>query len=89
MLQTITTANARNNFANLLGEVYYGGKKYLIQKLGKPFAVLLNVEEYQKLEELRASLFKEISTNRNKNKNIPFRKVEADIEEAVTAVRSR
>lgn len=89
MLQTITTANARNNFANLLGEVYYGGKKYLIQKLGKPFAVLLNVEEYQKLEELRESLFKEISVNRNKNKEIPPKEVETDIEEAVTAVRSK
>lgn len=89
MLQTITTANARNNFADLLGEVYYGGKKYLIQKLGKPFAVLLNVEEYQKLEELRVSLFKEIAINRDKNKSVPFRKVEANIEEAVTAVRSR
>jgi len=89
MLQTITTADARNNFANLLGGVYYGGKKYLIQKLGKPFAVLLNVEEYQKLEELRGSLFKEISVNRNKNKNISAREVEADVEEAVTAVRSK
>lgn len=89
MLQTITTANARNNFANLLGEVYYGGKKYLIQKLGKPFAVLLNVEEYQKLEELRESLFKEIAANRNKNKNVPLKEVETDIEEAVTAVRGR
>lgn len=89
MLQTITTANARNNFANLLGEVYYGGKKYLIQKLGKPFAVLLNVEEYQKLEELRESLFKEIAVKRNKNKNIPLREVETDIDEAVIAVRSK
>ncbi len=89
MLQTITTANARNNFANLLGEVYYGGKKYLIQRLGKPFAVLLNVEEYKKLEELRESLFREIAVNRNKNKNIPLKEVETDVEEAVTAIRSR
>ncbi|PIS14696.1 hypothetical protein COT64_01320 [Candidatus Shapirobacteria bacterium CG09_land_8_20_14_0_10_39_12] len=89
MLQVITTANARNNFSNLLGEVYYGGKKYLIQKLGKPFAVLLNVEEYKKLEELRESLFKEIAANRNKNENIPLKEVETDVEEAVTAVRSR
>ena len=88
MLQTITTANARNNFANLLGEVYYGGKKYLIKKLGKPFAVLLNVEEYKKLEELRESLFQEIAANRNKNKNVSFKEVETDIEEAVKAVRS-
>jgi len=57
--------------------------------LGKPFAVLLNVEEYKKLEELRESLFKEIAANRNKNENIPLKEVETDVEEAVTAVRSR
>lgn len=89
MMQTITTANARNNFANLLGEVYYGGKKYLIQKLGKPFAVLINVEEYQKLEALRESLFKDIFVTREKNKSVSISEVKTDVEKAVTNIRSR
>lgn len=89
MLQTITTAKARGNFADLLGEVYYGGKKFLIQKLGKPFAVLINVEEYKKMEELRESLFKEILENREKNKKIEFGQVQNDIDEAISAVRDR
>lgn len=87
MLQTITTAKARNNFADLLGEVYYGGKKFLIEKLGKPFAVLINVEEYQKLEELRESLFAELKENRTRNKNIPLKQVQIDVNNAITAVR--
>ena len=87
MLQTITTAKARNNFADLLGEVYYGGKKYLIEKLGKPFAVLINVEEYKRMEELRESLFKELEENRTGNKNIPLKKVQIDVNEAIAAVR--
>lgn len=89
MLQTITTAKARGNFADLLGEVYYGGKKFLIQKLGKPFAVLINVEEYKKLEELRESLFNEVLDNREKNKKIKSSQVQTDVDEAISAVRGR
>lgn len=89
MLQTITTAKARGNFADLLGEVYYGGKKFLIQKLGKPFAVLINVEEYKKLEELRESLFNEVLENREKNKKIKPSQVQTDVDEAISAVRGR
>lgn len=89
MLQTITTAKARNNFANLLGEVYYGGKKYLIEKLGRPFAVLINVDEYNKLEGLRESLFQELAENRDKNKNIPYKQIQEDISETLSAIRKR
>lgn len=89
MLQTITTAKARNNFADLLGEVYYGGKKYLIEKLGKPFAILINVEEYNRLEALREFLFQEMAENRDKNKNTPYKQTQEDISEALSAVRKR
>jgi len=87
MLQSISIAQARNNFSDLLGEVYYGGKRFLIEKLGKPFAVLVSVEEYNKFEELRESLFKELLANRAKNKNISYRQTQKDVAEAIKAVR--
>lgn len=87
MLQSISIVQARNNFSDLLGEVYYGGKQFLIEKMGKPFAILVNIEEYGKLEEQRESLFKELSANRAKNKNIPYRQVQKDVTEAIRAVR--
>lgn len=89
MLQSISIAQARNNFSDLLGEVYYGGKRFLIEKLGKPFAVLVGVEEYRRFEEAREFFFQKIKAERAKNKNIPFAQVEKDVAEAITAIRKR
>ena len=89
MLQPISIAEARNNFSDLLGEVYYGGKKFLIEKLGKPFAVLIGVEEYKRFEEAREYFFKKMRAERAKRKEIPFIKVEKDIAEAIDLVRKQ
>lgn len=88
MLQQISAAIARNNFSNLLGEVYYGGKTFLIERLGKPFAVLVSVEEYKKIEEARQYFFEKLTAERAKNRKIPFSQVEKDISEAISTVRA-
>ncbi len=45
----IRAADARNNFAEILGRAHFGGETFLIEKQGKPFAVVLGIEEYRKL----------------------------------------
>ena len=45
----IRAADARNKFAEILGRAHFGGETFLIEKQGKPFAVVLGIEEYQKL----------------------------------------
>lgn len=89
MLQPISIAQARNNFSDLLGEVYYGGRRFLIEKLGKPFAVLIGVEEYKRFEEMREYFFRKIRAERAKNKSAPFTQVEKDVAEAIAAVRKK
>lgn len=52
----IRAADARNNFAEILGRAHFGGESFLIEKQGKPFAVVLGFEEYRRLiERLSAS----------------------------------
>lgn len=89
MLQSISSAQARNKFSDLLGEVYYGGKRFLIEKLGKPFVVLIGVEEYKRFEEAREYFFQKIKTERTKNKEIPFYQVKKDIVKAIVATRRK
>lgn len=89
MLQPISIVQARNNFSDLLGEVYYGGKRFLIKKLGKPFAVLIGVEEYERLEKMREYFFQKMKTERAKNKEIPFAQVEKEVAEAIAALRKK
>jgi prevent-host-death family protein len=47
----IAAADARNNFADILGRAYFGGEAFLIEKQGKPYAVVLGVDEYRRLLE--------------------------------------
>ncbi len=47
----IRAADARNNFAEILGRAHFGREIFLVEKQGKPFAVILGFEEYQRLLE--------------------------------------
>lgn len=47
----IRAADARNNFAEILGRAHFGGEIFLIEKQGKPFAVVLGFDEYRRLLE--------------------------------------
>ena len=50
----IRAADARNNFAEILGRAHFGGESFLVEKQGKPFAVILGIEEYRRLLGARA-----------------------------------
>jgi prevent-host-death family protein len=89
MLQPVSVTQARNNFADLLGQVYYGGKRVLIQKQGKSLAVLTDAGEYQRFEEVRDYFFNRIKSRRLQNKAIPTSQVEKDVAEAIMAVRGK
>ena len=88
MIQRISAANARNNFSDLLGKVYYGGKRFVISKLGKPYAVLINIDEYKKFDSARRYFFEKVDAVRKKNKNSSLQ-VKKDVSAAVLEVRKK
>jgi prevent-host-death family protein len=47
----IAAADARNNFAEILGRVHFGGEAFVIEKQGKPYAVVIGIDEYRRLQE--------------------------------------
>ncbi len=47
MMKTVSAKYARQNFAEILNEVYYGHKKILISRSNKPLVVLSSVKGYQ------------------------------------------
>lgn len=46
-MKTVTAKYARQNFSELLNEVYFGKKKILITRSGKPLVILVSVKEEQ------------------------------------------
>ncbi|NCP16388.1 type II toxin-antitoxin system Phd/YefM family antitoxin [bacterium] len=52
MEQLIGMAEAKSKFASLIGQTAYGGKRFILERRGQPMAVLIGVDEYQRLRGL-------------------------------------
>lgn len=89
--QKMTAKEARDNFTDLLGTVYYGKESVVVEKKGRPFAVVVNPDEYGNYIKYKAAakkrifeIIEEIQTaNRDKNPEQTLK----DITEAVEETR--
>jgi len=84
----ISAKEARDNFGDLLGSVHYGGQPVIVEKKGKPFAVVISPEDFEELQALaRKRLFETIQEVRKANEGVDPDQVLADVTQAVEAVR--
>ncbi|MBN2551254.1 MAG: type II toxin-antitoxin system Phd/YefM family antitoxin [Spirochaetales bacterium] len=49
--QSLDATKARREFFRLLGEVRFGGKRFIIQRWGRPHAILIPLPEYHRLKQ--------------------------------------
>ncbi len=87
MKRTLSALDARRRFGELLEGVYYRGDEVIIERAGKPMAVVIPAERYEALERSRERLFKFIERTQQKNRDVPESELEADIEAASREVR--
>ena len=52
MDKTIGMAQAKSQLAELTGRVAYGGERFVLERRGRPVAILIGVEEYKRLRNL-------------------------------------
>jgi prevent-host-death family protein len=52
MEQLIGMAEAKSKFASLIGQAAYGGKRFILERRGRPMAALIGMDEYQHLRSL-------------------------------------
>lgn len=84
----ITAKQARDNFTDLLGTVYYGKEPVIVEKQGRPFAVVISPEQYERFKKAAKERFFEIVTKvQAKNKNFNPKKVLQDVTKVVEDVR--
>ena len=62
MLKTINALKARQNFGELLNQVFYGKEVITIERAGKVMAVIMHPEEYQKWQEKKEKLVEVIKS---------------------------
>ena len=90
MLTKMTARQARDNFSDLLGTVYYGKTSVAIEKKGRVFGYVVNPEEYQALQMFAKDRFFKIvediqKRNNAKNPDEVLRDVTKAVEEVRTA----
>ncbi len=87
MEKTINALKARRNFGQLLDEVFYKGDQFIVERAGKAMAVVVPINQYMQWKERRERFFAMIDEMRAGNKDVPSEVIEAEVEEAVRAVR--
>ena len=89
MIKTTNALAARKNFGQLLEEAYYRGDEIIIERAGKPMAVIVSIEEFTNWQTERERDFAILDEVRSKNKGVSPKKIETDVDEAIKAVRKR
>ena len=51
-METISVADAREQFADLMGKVAYGGQRIIVQRRGKPMMAWVSLDDLSRLEAL-------------------------------------
>ena len=87
LVKRISAKEARNGFSDLLGLVYYTKEAVIVEKRGRPFAVLINPEDYEKLLKEREARFAVLDEIRAKNPDVTSQEAEADAAREIVAVR--
>lgn len=90
-LKKVTAKEARDNFTDILGMVYYGKEPVVVERKGRPFAVVINPNEYENYQNYKKAARKRIleiiKEIRQANKGKSFDKVYKDVTEIVEEVR--
>ena len=88
LTRRISAKEARNNFSDLLGRVRNSSDPVIVEKKGRPFAVLISSEDFARFQTIAKERFFEIAREiQQDNNDADPDEVLRDVTEAVDAVR--
>lgn len=85
----VSAVEARKRLGEILEGVFYRGDEVVIERAGKPMAVVIPAERYQAMERTRERVFDLIEQNWERNKDVPYEEVEKAVGRAVKEVRGK
>ena len=88
MKRTISAMEARQRFGEIIEGVHYRGDEVVIERAGKPMAVIVPTERYEAMQRSRERVFASIEKNWERNKDVPYEQIERDVANAVREVRA-
>jgi prevent-host-death family protein len=88
MKRTISAVEARKRLGEILESVYYRGDEVVIERAGKPMAVVIPSSRYEVLERQRRRLLDMIEEVHERNKDVDEKEIERLVEEEIQAARA-
>ena len=88
MVLRVGAREARNDFAELLGKVHYGHQSVIIERSGKPMVAMIPIDLFDQMVAEREARFRVVDRIRSRVSELPPEEVEADVAEAIAAVRA-
>jgi prevent-host-death family protein len=87
VVKRYSSRDARANFAELLGMVFYTKEPVIVEKKGKPYAVLISPEQFEAIEQAERRTWQLIEQMRERNADMGPDEILADVTAEVEAVR--
>ena len=89
MVKKISAVKARQNLGQIMNEVSLLGDDYMIERAGKPLAVIISVDKYQAIQAKRLEAISRLDRIRDKMGDADPDAVEKLVNEAVRRGRKR
>jgi prevent-host-death family protein len=88
MEKTIGAFEARRSLGKLIEEAFYKNDAFIIERSGRPMAVIVSIEDYQTWQRLaKEQVFTLLETAQQRSKGAPAAAVERDTRAALSALR--
>ena len=88
MIKKVNALKARQNFGQMLEEVYYKGDQFVIERAGKPMAAVVPLWQLEAWQQRRAQLFAAVEDVQQHNQKVKPEVIAAEVREAIRAVRT-
>ena len=85
--RTVTALDARRRLGELLESVYHRGDEVVIERAGKPMAVVIPADRYASLERDRERLWKFVEQAQAGNDDLSDADVTKAVDDAISQVR--
>ena len=89
MVKKITAVKARQNLGQIMNEVSLLGDDYMIERAGKPLAVIISVDKYQSIQAKRQEAISRLDRIREKMGDADPDTLEQLVDEAVRKSRKK
>lgn len=88
MVKRMSAKEARDRFAEILGQVHFGKDTVIIAKQGKPVVAVIDMDRYERLMKAWDEPFRVLDRIADRNAGADPGQVQADVAEAVAKVRA-